>query len=158
MAKILIAYYSRGGNTSKMANFVAEGADAAGVHPDVKPVGEIRAAELLDYDAIIIGTPTYYGQAAAPIRKLFDDSVSLHGKLQGKIGGAFSSSANIGGGNETAVLSILHSMLVHGMIVPGASAGDHYGPVSIGPPDSRVEKQSRALGERVANLAVKLFD
>ena len=156
MARILIAYYSRGGNTAEMAQLVAEGVAAANGDTDLKSVTEVKPSDLLEYDAIVIGTPTYYGQAAAPIRKLFDESVSLHGKLQGKVGGAFASSANIGGGNETAALSVLHSMLVHGMVIQGASAGDHYGPVSVGPPDKRVEKQCRALGERVAALAQKL--
>jgi len=82
--------------------------------------------------------------------------VRHHGSLSGKVGGAFSSAANIGGGNETTILSILQAMLIHGMIVPGTADGDHYGPVSIGAPDERASKQCRALGERIAELAEKL--
>ena len=93
---------------------------------------------------------------AAEIIKLLDESVKLHGKLEGKVGAAFSSSANIGGGNETVIMAIIEAMLVHGMVVQGAPKGDHYGPVSIGAPDERVMKQCRALGERVANLTKKL--
>ncbi len=158
MAKILVGYHSRGGNTKAMADLVAEGARAGGVDVDLKPVGKVTVEALLDYDAIVIGSPTYYGQAAAPIRKLFDESVAVHGKLSGKVGGAFASSANIGGGNETTILSIIHSMLIHGMIIEGSSVGDHYGPVSVGPPDARVKKQCLALGERIAKLAIKLFN
>ena len=158
MAKILVGYYSPGGNTKAMADLVAEGAAAAGADVDQLSVSMITVDALLDYDAIVIGSPTYYGQAATPIRKLFDASVAMHGKLNGKVGGAFASSANIGGGNETTILSILHSMLIHGMIIEGSSVGDHYGPVSVGPPDARVQKQCLALGDRIAKLAIKLFN
>jgi NAD(P)H dehydrogenase (quinone) len=89
---------------------------------------------------LIIDSPTYYGTMVAEIKKLFDESVSYHGYQEGKIGGAFSSAANIGGGNETTILDILHAMLIHGMIIQGTSNGDLYCPVSIGSPDKRVEK------------------
>ena len=156
MAKVLITYHSATGNTEKMAKLVAEGATKAGADVTLKPIAEIEARHLLDYDAIIIGSPTYYGAPAASVRKLFDDSVKHHGQLEGKVGAAFSSSANIGGGNETTILSIIHSMLIHGMIVQGNSKGDHYGPVSVNAPDSRVEKQCRELGRRTAELAARL--
>ena len=156
MAKVLITYYSATGNTEKMAKLVADGAKAAAAAVTLKPIGEVGATQLLDYDAIIIGSPTYYGAPAAQVRTLFDDSVKHHGQLEGKVGAAFSSSANIGGGNETTILAILHSMLIHGMVVQGNSKGDHYGPVSINAPDSRVEKQCRELGRRTAELAAKL--
>ena len=72
------------------------------------------------------------------------------------MGAAFASSANIGGGNETTIMAILQSMLIHGMTIRGNSKGDHYGPVSINAPDARVEKQCRELGRRVAELADKV--
>ena len=112
----------------------------------------------LEPDAVIAGSPTYYGGMAAKLKEFFDSSVAHHGKLAGKIGGAFSSSANIGGGNETTVLDILHVMLIHGMIVQGTAEGDHYGPVSIDSPDDRAKSQCEALGRRVASLAKRLFD
>jgi len=153
MAKVLITYVSVTGNTERMAKLVGEGAEKAGAEVTLKPVGECDASEWLDHDAVVVGSPTYYGAPAGEIRKLFDDSVKYHGQLEGKVGAAFSSSANIGGGNETTILSILQSMLIHGMIIRGNSKGDHYGPVSIDAPDSRVEKQCRQLGRRVAELA-----
>ena len=152
MTKILIVYYSRGGNTKKMAKFVESGVKTDGAEATLKDVAKTKAKELLDYDGIIIGSPTYYGSMAAEIKKLLDDSVSFHGRLEGKVGAAFSSSANIGGGNETTVIDILKAMLIHGMIIQGNSQGDHYGPVSIGSPDERVEKQCKTLGQRVAKL------
>ncbi|MFW6062442.1 MAG: flavodoxin domain-containing protein, partial [Planctomycetota bacterium] len=102
MAKMLICYYSRTEHTHRMAEAIAEGAkDAGGVAVDVRDVDEVSARDLPDYDAIVLGSPTYYGTMAADLKKLLDDSVRLHGQLQGKVGGAFSSSANVGGGNET---------------------------------------------------------
>ena len=156
MAKILILYYSRTGNTEKMARLVEEGAKEALAQTTVKPVTDASLDDLQAADAIVIGSPTYYGLPAAEIIKLLDDSVKLHGRLDGKVGAAFSSSANIGGGNETVIISLVEAFLVHGMVVQGIPKGDHYGPVSIGAPDDRVAKQCKALGERVARLAAKL--
>lgn len=157
MAKLLVAYHSRGGNTKKMAELVGEGASSVdGVALTLKPVSDVTPEELLDYDGIVIGSPTYYGLPAATIKKLIDDSVAFHGQLEGKVGGAFSSSANIGGGNETTILAILQALLIHGMVIQGTSAGDHYGPVAVGAPDRRATDQCRAYGKRVATLAKKL--
>ena len=156
MAKILIIYYSRSGNTKKMASLVEAGVTAEGMDVALKDVSKTKAKELLDYDGIIIGSPTYYGTMAAEIKKLLDDSVTFHGQLEGKVGAAFSSSANIGGGNETTITDILKAMLIHGMIIQGNSKGDHYGPVSIGSPDKRVEGQCKTLGQRVAALVKRL--
>ena len=157
MAKVLVIYFTRTGNTKAMAESVADGAQREGAQVTLKDVEETKADEMLDYDAIVAGSPTYYGGMAGKLKDFFDSSVVHHGKLTGKVGGAFSSSANIGGGNETTVLNILHAMLIHGMIVEGTSEGDHYGPVSIDAPDDRVKNQCEALGRRVASLANRLF-
>lgn len=156
MAKVLVLYYSETGNTKKMAEIIGEGVKGEGLDVDVKDVNNFKTEELLKYDGIIIGSPTYYGTLASEIKKLLDDSVKFHGQLEGKVGGAFSSSANIGGGNETTILSIIEAMLIHGMIVQGFPRGDHYGPVAIGAPDERVKKECRELGKRVASLVKKL--
>ncbi|MHB8174154.1 MAG: flavodoxin family protein [Nitrospirota bacterium] len=156
MPRVLIMYYTRTGNTEKMARLIEEGAKSAGAETVSRAVSNASLDDLQGFDGIIIGSPTYYGLPAAEIAKFLNDSVKLHGKLEGKVGAAFSSSANIGGGNETVILAVLEAMLVHGMIIQGVPKGDHYGPVSIGAPDERVMKQCRALGERVANLAKKL--
>lgn len=157
MARVLVVYHSETGNTGRMADLVAEGAREAGAEVVLKRVGDTEAEELLEYDGIIAGTPTYYGLMSAPLKKLLDESVRVHGKLAGKVGAAFTSSANIGGGNETTILSILQAMLIHGMVVQGTAVGDHYGPVAISGPDDRAAEQARALGERVAKLAARLF-
>lgn len=156
MAKALVICYSRSGNTKKMADAVLEGIKKEGVEALAKDINDVRAEELLDYDAIIIGSPTYYGTMSWQIKKLLDDSVKYHGRLDGKVGASFASSANIGGGNETTILDILNAMLIHGMIIQGDPTGDHYGAVSINAPDARAIKQCQRLGGRVGKLVKRL--
>ena len=156
MEKILIIYYSRSGNTKRMAEEIAKGVKKEKIPVELKGVEEVKVNDLLNYDGIIVGSPTYYGTMANPIKKLFDDSVKFHGKLEGKVGAAFTSSANVGGGNETTILDILNAMLIHGMVIQGNSQGDHYGPVAIDAPDGRVLKQCLRLGERTAKLVTRL--
>jgi len=112
---------------------------------------------LLDYDAIVIGSPTYYGLMAGPVKELIDETVAFHGGLDGKVGAAFSSAGNIGGGNETTIMGIIEAMLIAGMVVQGDPKGDHYGPVSIGKPDERVKEQCRRRGRRIAELTKKML-
>ncbi len=144
---------------SEAAEFarIAETIKEEGIETVLKEIENVRASELTGYDGIVIGSPTYYGTMAWQVKKLLDKSVSLHGSLKGKIGGAFSSAANIGGGNETTITDILNAMLIHGMIVQGEPNGDHYGPVAIGAPDSRALKCCERLGKNIANLVKKLF-
>ncbi len=157
MPKILIAYFSVTNNTKGMAELIAQGAKETGCDTIIKPVDDVSVDELLEYDGIILGSPTYYGGPAYQIRKLIDESVRIHGKLAGKVGGAFTSSANIGGGNETTIVNILTALMVHGMVVIGSSTGDHYGPVSIGCVDKRSKEISVEYGYKVATLTKKLF-
>lgn len=157
MAKGLVIYYTRSGNTKTMAKAIADGMEKAGLPTTCKSVTETKVDDLVAADAIVVGSPTYYGRAAAPIATLFDESVSKHGKLDGKIGAAFSSSANIGGGNETTICELINMMLIHGMVIQGDPQGDHYGPVSIGKPDDRVMTQCARRGQRIAELTQKLF-
>lgn len=156
MSRILVAYYTRTGNTKRMAEAVVEGAVAAGADVDSRTVEKVDPAELLSYRGIIVGSPVYYGLPAAPVKELFDASVTMHGRLAGKVGGAFASSANTGGGNETTCMAILQMLLVHGMVTVGSAEGDHYGPVSVGAPEDRAIEQCRLLGKRVAVLAKTL--
>ena len=158
MERVLIVYYSRSGNTKKMAELVAEGARGAGGEVTVVPVDKAETRELLDADAIILGSPTYYGHSAGVMRSFLDKSVRYHGKLEGKVGAAFSSAANVGGGNETTVLDLVHALLIHGMIVQGNPNGDHYGPVSIEAPDERASKQCLELGRRTVELVRRLSE
>ncbi|MFA5362499.1 MAG: NAD(P)H-dependent oxidoreductase [Candidatus Omnitrophota bacterium] len=157
MHKVLVIYYSRSGNTRKMAELIAQGIKKEGVKAAVKDVKDVDAGEMPGYEGIVIGSPVYYGTMSAEIKKLFDDSVKFHGKLDGKVGAAFSSSCNIAGGNETTVLDIVNALLIHGMIVQGDHQGDHYGAVSIDTPDARAFKECARKGRRVAQLVKKIF-
>lgn len=154
---VLVCYYSRSGNTKKMAHAIAEGVKNVGLEVDVKKVEEIKPADLLGYHGIIFGSPTYYGLMSAEMKKLIDESVKYHGQLSGKVGGAFTSSGSIGGGGETTILSILEAFLVHGMVVMGQSGTFHYGPVSIGEPNEKVIKLCIKYGEKLTLLTKKLF-
>ena len=157
MSKALVSYYSRTGNTKKMAARLAAALESHGVEVDLKTVENTSPADLLGYDCIVLGSPTYYGTMAWELKKLLDESVKFHGKLRGKVGGAFTSSANIGGGNETTVLVILQALLIHGMVVQGDHRFDHYGPVSIGRPDRRSLDCCEAHAKNLAALTKKLF-
>jgi NAD(P)H dehydrogenase (quinone) len=156
MSKALVVWYSRTGHTRRMAELIGEGITKEGVEADVRDVKDVPVDSLAGYDAFVIGSPTYYGTMAAEIKKLLDDSVKLHGKLDGRVGAAFASSHQIGGGNETTILDILDALLIHGMVIQGDPQGDHYGPVAIQAPDERAEKQCRRLGRRVALLVKRL--
>ena len=156
MARALVMYYSRSGNTKKMAQAISQAVQKGGVESVCKDVGDVACDELHGFDTIVVGSPTYYGTMAWEIKKIFDETVKFHGRLDGKIGAAFASSANIGGGNETTILDILNAMLIHGMIIQGDPVGDHYGPVSINEPDERVKKMCARFGTRIADLTKKL--
>jgi len=94
---------------------------------------------------------------AAEAKDLIDRSVKYFGKMIGKVGGAFTSSGGIGGGNETTIVSILQAWLIHGMVVQGFQKGSHYGPVAVGAPDDRAEEECLRYGRQVAELTKKLF-
>jgi NAD(P)H dehydrogenase (quinone) len=156
MTKGIVIYYSRSGNTKEMAEIIAKAMNDSGLKTECKSVEKVKADDLPGYDAIIIGSPTYYGQMAGPIKNLIDDLVSRHGHLDGKVGGAFSSAANIAGGNETTIMGIIEAMLIAGMVIQGDPQGDHYGPVSISKPNERVRQQCQRRGKRIAELTKNL--
>ncbi|MFH1093042.1 MAG: flavodoxin domain-containing protein [Candidatus Omnitrophota bacterium] len=157
MARALVSYYSRSGNTKKMAEDIAASLVSEGINVDTINIEQVSVDTLVSYDIFVFGSPTYYGTMAYQVKKLLDESVKLHGKLDGKLGAAFSSAANIGGGNETTILDIINTFLIHGMIIQGDPKGDHYGPVAIGAPDERTRINCKRLGKRIAALAKKLF-
>ena len=95
---------------------------------------------------------------SAEIKRFIDDSIAHYQKLEGKVGAAFASSGDLGGGAETAILDVLRSLLVHGMVVPGFETGGHYGPVSVGPPDEDRKEVCRSMGARIARVVKKLHD
>ena len=157
MTRILIVYDSRSGNTEKMALAIAEGAkEVERVDVIVKEESQTRVEDLIGADGIIMGSPTYYGLMSGKLKTLIDESVKVHGKLEGKVGAAFTSSGGVASGAETTLLSILQAMLVHGMIVQGRSDDKHYGAAAVGLAKEKDIESCRYLGKRVANLVMKL--
>ncbi|WP_416896763.1 MAG: NAD(P)H:quinone oxidoreductase [Minwuia sp.] len=198
MTKVLVLYYSSYGHIETMANAVAEGAaSAGGVEVTVKRVPELvpeeRAkdagikldqeapvadpSELADYDAIIFGTPTRFGMMSAQMRNFLDQTGGLwaQGKLVGKVGGAFTSSATQHGGQESTLLSFHTTLLHQGMVVVGLpyafqgqmgideiKGGSPYGATTIAGGDgsrqpSEVELEgARFQGRHTAEIAKKL--
>lgn len=156
MPKILICYYSKTGHTEEMAQLIAGAAREEGCQVELAEAEQASPEDLLAADGLILGSPTYYGQMAAQVKKLIDESVRLHGRLDGKVGGAFTSSGGLGGGNETTIRGLLDCLMVHGMIIQGDPKGDHYGPIAVGPPDERSRAECQRFGRRVAALVKKL--
>ncbi len=157
MAKMLIVYDSRTGNTEKMALAVAEGAkNVPGTKVVVKTADAAKNSDLLEADAVVLGSPTYYGDMSGKLKEFIDKSVKIHGKLEGKVGGAFTSSGGTACGAETTLLSMLHALLIHGMVVQGRHDDKHYGAAAIESPKKDELDYCRALGKRVANLAAKI--
>lgn len=155
MTKVLVVYHSRSGNVAKMAAAVAEGATSGGADVVLKKVDEATLEDLAAADGIILGAPTYFGTLSGEMKGFIDKSVRIRGKLEEKVGAAFTSSGSPSGGNETTLLSILEAMLIHGMVIVGEpiETGGHYGAVAVGAPDVEALKAARKLGERVAKLA-----
>jgi NAD(P)H dehydrogenase (quinone) len=113
--------------------------------------------DLLEADGIVVGSPTYYGVMSGKIKNLFDESVKIHGKLEGKVGAAFTSSGGTATGAETTILSILQGFLIHGMIVQGTSNEQHYGLAIVGSPDSKERQLCKKFGNRIAQLVAEIF-
>ncbi|GAP37178.1 NAD(P)H:quinone oxidoreductase [Piscinibacter sakaiensis] len=197
MAKILVLYYSSYGHVETMAGAVAEGARSAGASVDVKRVPELvppdvaakshfktdQAApiasvdELPDYDAIIVGVPTRFGNMPAQMKNFLDQTGGLwaQGKLVGKVGSVFTSTATQHGGQESTILSTQTVLLHHGMVIVGLpyafqgqmtlaeiSGGSPYGASTIAGGDGSRQPSANELdgarfqGAHVARIAAKL--
>jgi NAD(P)H dehydrogenase (quinone) len=158
MVMVLIVYDSRSGNTEKAAFLVAEGVKKVkNVDCVVKRVDDVSLDDLLSADGIVIGSPTYYGGMSSKIKALIDKSVEIHGKLEGKVGAAFTTSGGTATGAETTLLSIVQALLIHGMIIKGNPEDKHYGLAIVGAPESEEDKElCRKFGFAIANLTSKI--
>ena len=197
MSRILVLYYSSYGHIETMANAVAEGARSSGATVDVKRVPETAPPEVAkaayfkvdqaapvaviddlgNYDAIIIGCPTRFGRMASQMTTFLDQAGGLwaSGKLNGKIGGAFTSSAAQHGGQETTLFSIITNLLHFGLAVVGLPysfqgqmtldeivGGSPYGATTIAGSQgqrqpSKIELDgARFQGNHIATMAAKL--
>jgi NAD(P)H dehydrogenase (quinone) len=197
MAKVLVLYYSSYGHIETMANAVAEGARSAGADVTIKRVPELvpddvakashfkmdQAApiatvdELPGYDAIIVGVPTRFGNMAAQMKNFLDQTGPLWftGRLVGKVGSVFASTASQHGGQESTILSTQIVLQHHGMVIVGLpysfqgqmtlgeiSGGSPYGATTISAGDGSRQPSANELdgarfqGKHVAEIAAKL--
>jgi len=157
MTRVLVTYFSVTGNAKALADAVVKGVRSVeGVEHDYKPATEVTNDDLLAADGIIVGSPTYFGQMAPEVKHMFDITEKIYGKLEGKVGGAFTSAGGAGCGHETTIMSIIIAMMVSGMIVQGTTTGPHFGPFAVGRPNEKNLAQAENLGIRVAKLAQKL--
>lgn len=160
--RVLIVYHSETGNTGALAEAAAEGArGVAGVEVSMKTVDEATNADLEACDALMIGSPTYWGSMSTPVKQFIDGQRPFMGD---KVGAAFATGGSDGGGKELAVLSILTAMLNNGMIVAGPhyeEGGFRFGSFGVAATtgvdspglDEAELKRARLLGERVAAVA-----
>lgn len=194
MSEILVLYYSRSGSVAQLARYVARGVEEAGLGarlrtvPPVAPVTQVAApsvpedgapyverSDLVDCAGLILGSPTRFGNMAAPLKHFLDSLGAewVSGTLVGKPAGVFTSSSTMHGGQESTLLSMMLPLLHHGAIVLGipftepglnttVGGGTPYGASHVSGldgsrPISDDEKLlARALGRRVAETAAKL--
>ena len=198
MTKVLVLYYSSYGHVETMAKAVAEGArGVAGTEVTVKRVPELmpdevakkagvkldqaapvaKPEELADYDAVIFGTPTRFGNMAAQMRNFLDQTGALwmKGSLIGKVGSVFASTATQHGGQETTITSFHTTLLHQGMVIVGLpytcqdqmtldeiAGGSPYGATTIAAGDGSRQPSEKELsmarfqGRHVAEIAAKL--
>lgn len=159
MTHVLVVYHSVTGHTRALAEAVVEGVRAVeGVTCRLLPVAEATNDDLVAADAIIVGSPTYFGQMAAEVKRLFDVSNAIYGQLEGKVGAAFTTVGAAGSGHETTNLSIVVAMLISGMVVPGFATGPTpcFGAFAVGAPGEREVRAARHMGARVAAVAARL--
>ena len=159
--QILVLYYSKGGNTRRLAEAVAEGAgqvDRAQVL--LRHTDEVSRDDFVQSVAVIAGSPVYFGTMAAPLKKVLDDYVGVRRRMENKIGAAFATSGDPTGGKETTLISILQALLIYGMVIVGdpLAATGHYGVACVGAPDTGAVENARKLGRRVAELARLISD
>ena len=157
--QVLILFYSKGGNTRKLAERIGEGVNSvSGVQALLKTSQEVTKEDFVNSAGVIAGSPTYFGVMAWDLKRVFDEFVGVRRKMENKVGAVFATSGDPSGGKETAMMSILQCLLIYGMIVVGdpMDATGHYGVACSGAPDEKISENGRKLGRRVAELCKKL--
>ncbi len=156
--QVLVLYYSKGGNTKKLAEEVAGGVESTGAKALLKSAQEVTKDDFLASAGVIAGSPVYFGVMAWELKKVFDEFVGVRKKMENKVGAAFATSGHASGGKETTIFSILQCMMIYGMILVGdpMSATGHYGTACVGSPDEETSENGFKLGARVAELCQRL--
>jgi NAD(P)H dehydrogenase (quinone) len=157
--QVLVLYFSKGGNTKKLAQQIAQGVERVdGVTAVLKHTREVTKDDFLASSGVIAGSPVYFGVMAADLKRVFDEFIGTRKRMEDKVGAAFATSGDPSGGKETTIMSIIQALLIYGMVIVGdpMSATGHYGVSCVGAPDERTEQIAIKLGQRVAELAKKL--
>lgn len=157
--QVLILYYSKGGNTKKLAEKIAEGVNSVqGLSALLRTTQDVTKEDFINSSGIIAGSPTYFGVMASDLKRVFDEFVGIRKKMENKVGAAFATSADPSGGKETTIMSIIQCLLIYGMIVVGdpMDATGHYGVACSGTPDEKILENGKKLGKRVAELCKRL--
>jgi NAD(P)H dehydrogenase (quinone) len=156
--QVLVLYFSKGGNTAKLADNIAKGVEAGGAEAVVKNTDEVTKDDFLNSAGVIAGSPVYFGVMAAELKRIFDEFVSTRRKMENKVGAAFATGGHPTGGKETTMMSILQCMMIYGMIIVGdpMDASGHYGVACVGSPDDTASGDGFKLGKRVAEVCTKL--
>lgn len=157
--QVLILYYSKGGNTRKLAERIAEGVRlVSGIEPLLKTTQEVTKEDFVNSAGIIAGSPVYFGAMAWELKRVFDEFVGIRKKMENKVGAVFATSGDPSGGKETTMMSMVQCLLIYGMIVVGdpMDATGHYGVACVGAPDEKIAENARKLGRRVAELCRKI--
>jgi NAD(P)H dehydrogenase (quinone) len=157
--QVLVLYYSKGGNTRKLAEQIGEGVKSVqGVDALLRSTQDVTKEDFVDSAGIVAGSPVYFGAMAWELKRVFDEFVVVRKKIENKVGAAFATSADPSGGKETTMMSIFQCLLIYGMIVVGdpMDATGHYGVACVGAPDEKASANARKLGKRVAELCKRL--
>ena len=145
--RLLVAYYTGTGNTRRMAEAIAKGAERLGVTVEVKEVEECRLNDLVEADGIVIGSPTYFSNVAWQVKKFIDDSISLYRRnrqLSGKVGGCFTSSGTRRDGKDCVKMLGLAFGFHHRMkMLPGITRAS-------GDSEAEVSEMCQKYGAKIA--------
>ena len=165
LVRLLLLFDSRGGLTEQLAEAVAEGVRSVpNVELRYRRLDDAEPNELLGIDALIIGSPNWSGMTGK-LKDWFDHSGDLWetGELAGKAGACFTAGWSRSGGTEATLLQLLHLILSHGMVFVGLPwtdamrrSGSYYGATAHGEVTDDDREQARALGRRVAEMALRL--
>ena len=191
MKNVLIIYYSKNGSTKKMAEKISMGIKMIkDVEPILRTLPSIEETnnqkisddnnilfvtndDLINCDGLIIGSPTHFGNMAAPLKFFLDGTTNewFNNSLSGKPAGVFTSTSSMHGGQETTLITMMIPLLHHGMVISGLpysekelhdtkTGGSPYGPTHVSSKNSSLSedeiKLCIAFGKRIADLASKL--
>jgi len=159
---IAIVYHSETGNTEEAAAVIKSGCDQVdGINSKIMSIKNLDLDFINSSKAIILGGPTYTGDISWQMKSFLDKNSQINYK--GKLGAVFATEKYIGGGADSALITLLGHLLVKGMVVYSAGAAEgkpytHFGAVCIQAGSEKQQKRAEIFGKRIAEKAVELFN